>query len=128
MNLYIKNDVILFGVYRHFWRLLLVRWRMNEDFQFLIFPIFMIFLFCCYGGLLLYFCHYLRKREVTDLRFIQTIFLSMTKNVQQFYKTFYALHSEDYGIQLTKALIFCNISSLVLIFVSPVVYALYLSI
>jgi hypothetical protein len=72
----------------------------------------LMFLFCCHGGLLLYFCRYLRTRGVVDVSFKDTIIMSVNGNIEGFYKAFYATQ--------TKALIIWQISSLALIFVLPV--------
>lgn len=84
----------------------------------------LMFLFCCHGGLLLYFCRYLRTRKVADISFKDTIIMSVSGNMKEFYDAFYATHSKEFGHAPTKALIIWQISSLVLIFVLPVLLAL----
>jgi len=86
----------------------------------------LIFLFCCHGGLLLYFCRYLRTRGVADVSFKDTIIMSVTGKIEDFYKAFYATHGQEFGKAKTKALIIWQISSLALIFVLPVLVALVL--
>jgi hypothetical protein len=86
----------------------------------------LLFLFCCHGGLLLYFCRYLRTRGVADVSFKDTIIMSVTGNIEGFYKSFYATHSQEYGKARTKALLIWQVSSLALIFVLPVLVALVL--
>jgi len=84
----------------------------------------LMFLFCCHVGLLLYFCRYLRTRGVADVSFKDTIIMSVTGNIEGFYKAFYATHSQEFGKAKTKALIIWQISSLVLIFALPILVAL----
>ncbi|MGK2905332.1 MAG: hypothetical protein ACSLFH_03185 [Desulfuromonadales bacterium] len=86
----------------------------------------LIFLFCCHGGLLLYFCRYLKTRGAADVSFKDTIIMSVTGNIEGFYKAFYATHGQEFGKAKTKALIIWQISSLALIFVLPVLVALVL--
>jgi hypothetical protein len=86
----------------------------------------LMLLFCCHGGLLLYFCRYLRIRGVADVSFKDTIIMSVTGNIEDFYKAFYTTHSREFGKARTKALIIWQISSLALIFVLPVLLALLL--
>jgi len=86
----------------------------------------LMFLFFCHGGLLLYFCRYLRTRGVADVSFIQTIIMAVTGNIEDFYKAFYTTHSQEYGKAKTKALIIWQISSVALIFVLPVLLAFVL--
>ncbi|WP_156826907.1 hypothetical protein [Geopsychrobacter electrodiphilus] len=86
----------------------------------------LMFLFCCHGGLLLYFCRYLRTRGVADVSFKDTIIMSVTGKMEDFYKAFYATHSQEFGKARTKALIIWQISSLALIVVLPILLALVL--
>lgn len=86
----------------------------------------LMILFCCHGGLLLYFCRYLRARGVADISFKDTIIMSVSGNIEDFYKAFYATHGKEYGKAKTKALIIWQISSLALIFVLPVLLVLFL--
>ena len=83
----------------------------------------LMFLFCCHGGLLLYFCRYLRTRGVANVSFKDTIIMSVTGNIEGFYKAFYTTHRQEFGKMRTKALIAWQISSLALIFVLPVLLA-----
>ena len=101
---------------------------MNEDLVILIFMIFMMLLFCCHGGLLLFFCSFLRRRNITELRFIQTLMLSFTANIKDFYKIFYTEYSKEHNASLSKALIISHITFVILIFVSPVLLAIYIGI
>jgi hypothetical protein len=101
---------------------------MDEDQIILIVMIFMMLLFCFHGGLLLYFCRYLRRRGITELRFFQTFMIAATGNIKKFYKLFYAAHSEDHSAALTKGLIIWHITSVVLIFLTPVLLAIYIGI
>lgn len=84
----------------------------------------LMFLFCCHTGLLLYFCRYLRIRGVADVSFKDTIIMSVTGDMEEFYKAFYATHCQEFGKAITKALIIWQISSLALIFVLPILVAL----
>ncbi len=86
----------------------------------------LMFLFCCHGGLLFYFCRYLRTRGVADVSFKDTIIMSVTGNIEDFYKAFYATHGQEFGKTKTKALIIWQLASLALIFVLPVSLALVL--
>jgi hypothetical protein len=86
----------------------------------------LMFLFCCHGGLLLYFCRYLRIRGVADVSFKDTIIMSVTGNIEGFYKAFYATHGQEFGKAKTKALIVWQLSSLALIFILPILLALVL--
>ncbi len=93
---------------------------MNDDQIMWCLAAVLMLLFCCHGGLLLYFCRYLKTRGVADINFTQTILLAVTGNIEGFYKTFYATHSHEYGKAKTKALIIGQITSVTLIFVLPV--------
>ena len=84
----------------------------------------LMFLFCCHAGLLLYFCRYLRIRGVADVSFKDTIIMSVTGKIEDFYKLFYATHGQEFGKARTKALIIWQISSIALIFVLPILLAL----
>jgi len=66
----------------------------------------------------------LRTRGVADVSFKDTIIMSVTGNIEGFYKAFYATHSQEFGKAKTKALIIWQISSLVLIFALPILVAL----
>ena len=99
---------------------------MNEDLVLLLFSIYMMLLFCVHGGLLLFFCSYLRRRGITELRFAQTIILAFTVHIKDFYKVFYAEHSKENSAALSKALIVLHITSVVLIFTSPVLLEIYI--
>lgn len=83
----------------------------------------LMFLFCCHGGLLLYFCRYLRARGVADISFKDTLIMSVTGKIEDFYKAFYETHGQEFGKSKTKALIIWQISSLALIFVLPLLLA-----
>lgn len=99
---------------------------MDEDQIVSIFMFFMMLLFCFHGGLLLYFCSYLRKRGITELSFIQTLITAMTGNIKKFYKVFYIAHSEEHSTSLTKTLIVWHITTVALLFLSPVLLAIYI--
>ena len=86
----------------------------------------LMFLFCCHGVLLLYFCRYLKIRGVADVSFKDTIIMSVTGNIEGFYKAFYATHGQEFGKVKTKVLIVWQLSSLALIFILPVLLALAL--
>jgi hypothetical protein len=101
---------------------------MNEYKIILFFMIYMMLLFCLHGGLLLYFCGYLRRRGITELKFWQTFMIAATGDIKKFYKILYASHSKDYGSALTKGLIIWHITSVILIFLSPVLLAIYIGI
>jgi hypothetical protein len=97
---------------------------MNNDQPMWILAGVLIFLFCCHGGLLFYFCRYLRARGQANFSFKDIIIMSATGNMEDFYKAFFATHSQEYGQVITKTLIIWQISSLVLIFVLPLLLAL----
>lgn len=98
---------------------------MNDDQIMLIVSVTLMLLFCFHGGLLLYFCRYLRKRGVTKLGFFETLFYAFFGNVKSFYQTFYQVHSQEHGSTKTKALIIWHISSVVLIFALPIALAIF---
>lgn len=84
----------------------------------------LMFLFFCHGGLLFYFCRYLKSRGVADVSFKDTIIMSVTGNIESFYKAFYATHGQEFGQAITKGLIAWQISSIALIIILPILLVL----
>lgn len=99
---------------------------MNEDQMLWSLVGVLMFLFCCHSGLLIYFCRYLKSRNVADVRFMATIIMALTGNIQKFYQAFYETHSKEYGKMVTKGLIVWQFSSVGLILILPVLFMLML--
>ena len=60
---------------------------------------------------------------MANVSFKDTIIMSVTGNIEGFYKAFYTTHRQEFGKMRTKALIAWQISSLALIFILPVLLA-----
>jgi hypothetical protein len=73
---------------------------------------------------LFYMVNFLRKSGESDLSFVNTIILSVTGKVGDFYKLFIHSHSKNHSRMLSQFIAYSNITSIICLFIVPFTIAI----